>query len=513
MGRSRVFRAGGFASAVALFAGIAGLGAAGSAPAQDPAERGGTGRPNFVVIETDDQPLSSFNRRVMPFTRRKIASKGTVFENAITTSPLCCPSRAGFLTGSYTHNHGAWNSYVTFEDPANMLAAWLGREGYRTAMVGKYLNHYDRGGPDTRPERGWDEWRMLLSPLSYYDYDVSVNGRRVQLGDSDSAYQTSYLNREATQLTRRWSRKSKPFFLWLTPHAPHDENGRSSKHSCAGKAVPAPGDEDLFRNADLPRPPSFNESAIDDKPAFMRRLDKLDRDQVKAIEANHRCRLASLREVDRGVQRIYGTLKRERELDNTIIVFTTDNGLFQGEHRLAGGKRLPYSEAVEVPLVAHVPNALVAGSPPGRISAPVAQIDLAPTFLELAGGDPCLRQGDCRTMDGRSLVPLLERRGGAWPDDRGLLVEMHNCRYRAIRASDQLYVEHHSTPRTATRTQGCRHVPATERYDLADDPFQLRNLGAGGTPPALRDRLHDLRNCAGIEGRDPATPGASGFCE
>jgi arylsulfatase A-like enzyme len=428
------------------------------------------------------------------------------------TSPFCCPSRASLLTGQYAHNHGAWNSYATFTEPANTLASWLKADGYRTAMVGKYLNHYDSVvNPPARPETGWSQWRYLLPPLTYYDYSVSVNGRRVHRGNKPDDYQTTYLSGEAEKLASRWAGGSKPFFIWLTPHAPHGENG-SSGGDCSGKAVPAPGDEDLFKNRKLPRPDSFNENKMSDKPEFMRKLPRLDKGQINDIERAHRCRLASLREVDRGVAQIFHTLKQRDELGDTVMVFTSDNGLFEGEHRLAGGKRLPYREAVEVPFVARVPNGIAGGPVPGTINEPTANIDIAPTFLELAGAEPCRAPGDCRTMDGRSLVPLLQGDDSSWPNDRGLGIEMRNCRYSGIYADDQVLIQHKSVPINPTK-KGCEQIEVIEHYDLSDDPAELRNLGEGEASPGLTQRRNRISDCIGLAGRDPAPPVGRFFCE
>ncbi|MEO8091759.1 MAG: sulfatase [bacterium] len=484
-----------------------------SANEAEAAAAGAATRPNFVVVETDDQTVHQFGRGVMPFTERRLAKRGTKLTRFMVTSPFCCPSRGGTLTGQYAHNHGAWNSYATFSEPNSTLASWLKADGYRTAMVGKYLNHYDNAvDPPARPEKGWSQWRHLLPPLTYYDYSVSVNGRRVHRGDRRSAYQTTYLNREADDLVRNWAGGQKPFFLWLTPHAPHGENGHSGG-PCSGKAVPAPGDEDLFLDGRLPHGASFNERKISDKPPFMRQLPRLHKPQIAKLRHASRCRLASLREVDRGVKQIFHTLKRKRALDETVIVFTSDNGLFEGEHRLAGGKRLPYREAIEVPTAAWIPDDVVGANVPGKLKQPIANIDLAPTFLELAGAEPCRAPGDCRTMDGRSIVPLLQGDDGAWPADRGVGVEMHNCRYSGIVADDQIYVVHKSVPINPTRTQGCEQDETIEHYDLGDDPHQLRNLGPGSASAALVQRQNHLSDCTGIAGRDPAPPPGRHYCE
>ena len=495
-----------------LAAGAALLAKAGPAPAQQAA--GGADRPNIVVVITDDQTKAAFNGKTMPFTNRVVGKQGTELRDAVVSSPLCCPSRASFMTGQYTHNHGAWNSYATLTNPASHLGSWLRADGYRTAMVGKYLNHYDKAVSNpTKPAPGWDQWRMLMEPLSYYDYDVSVNGDRVRRGRGRSDYSTTYLNGEAVDIVRRWAPSKKPFFLWLSPHAPHDEKVRSSNGSCGGRAVPAPGDEDLFAKAKLPRPPSFNERRISDKPRFMRRLNMLKREEVQEIQRIYRCRLASLREVDRGVKDVVDALRARNDLNDTIIVFTSDNGLFYGEHRLRDGKRLAYAEAIDVPLVMRVPGDVLGGGAVEQISQPVANIDLAPTLLELAGADPC-GGGSCRVMDGRSMVPLLSGDSGAWPADRGRGIEMRNCRYAGMLAAGELVVHHVSVPK-APGKRGCERTEAYERYDLAEDPFQLRSRAkrVNDVPSPIRARLNQLKDCHGIEGRDPVPPPGTTYCE
>jgi len=471
--------------------------------------------PNIVIVITDDQTAAGFNRRTMPFAYRALGKRGTAFTDVVVTSPLCCPARAGFLTGQYTHNHGAWSSYPQLERPRDHLAAWLRADGYRTAMVGKYLNSYDDVvSPATEPAPGWDEWRMLMEPLSYYGYDVSVNGRRKRLGSRDRDYQTTYLNRQVIDLVERWAQGPRPFFIWYAPHAPHDEKV-DSRGACAGRSVPAPGDLGRFAQIDLPRPPSFDESDVADKPQFMRRLPRLSRAEVAELEHLYRCRHASLREVDRGVEGLVEALRDSGELERTIIVLTSDNGLFYGEHRLRDGKRLPYAEAVNVPLVAWIPPETAGGVAVSRVREPVANIDLAPTLLELAGAAPCREADRCRVMDGRSLAGLIRGDAEGWPADRGRLVEMRNCRYSALLAADQLVVQHFTVPPRPAQPGGCKRKQVWERYALDDDPFQLRNAAAGRADVSgeLRERLRKLRKCAGIEGRDPAPPAGRSYCE
>jgi N-acetylglucosamine-6-sulfatase len=197
-----------------------------------------------------------------------------------------------------------------------------------------------------------------------------------------------------------------------------------------------------------------------------------------------------------------------------VVIFTSDNGFFYGEHRIPGSKTLPYEETIHVPLMIRMPRSLTGDERVRKVSQEVANIDLAPTILDLAGGESCAEE--CRTMDGRSLVPLLEGRNN-FPSDRAVVVELTqgkdtvkptlSCSYQGIRTTRTLYVEHTSVPRPSDRT--CRDALEVERYDLRSDPFELDNLGENS---ALAARLDTLRNCAGISGRDQAVSGAA-FCE
>jgi arylsulfatase A-like enzyme len=471
-------------------------------------------RPNFVVVITDDQTLEQLSARSMPFTHRVLEEDGTAFVNAVVTTPFCCPSRASFLTGQYVHNNGAFTSYKDFRRRKDQLATWLDFAGYRTALLGKYLNQYEKFAPtETTPAPGWDQWRMLLEPLSYYDYDVAVNGQRVHRGTRGRDYSTTYLNHQAVRLVERWAPDEAPFFMWLAPHAPHDEQGQSGG-DCSGRAVPGPGDLERLDGAELPDPPSFDERDVSDKPQFIQELPRIGAAGAQEIEHLYRCRLASLREVDRGVADIVEALRDADELDDTVLVVTSDNGLFHGQHRLDDSKRLPYAEAVEVPLLARVPGDVAGGEIEHRIAQPVANIDLAPTLLDLAGVPPCRAPDSCQVMDGRSLVPLIlgERKG--WPRDRARLIEMRKCNWSGVLAEDQMLVQYRSVPREAG-SRGCERADVWERYDLEADPFQLRNLASSEdqVPGDLRARLEDLKTCVGIEGRDPAPPAGTSHCE
>jgi len=477
-------------------------------------------KPNIVVITTDDQTLADFSKRTMPRTYRAFVPGGTTFANAIVASPSCCPSRAAYLSGQYPHNNGVYSNkpgYARLRGKANVLPTWLSRAGYRTAHVGKFLNHYSSHGAGLAPAPGWSEWFTLSTP-DYYDYRVSANGVPREYGTRSREYVTRVLQRHALRFLRRGLDAAEPLYLQLDQIAPHAENG-STGGRCDETAVPDRRDRMRFRRIDLPQvnlprgKRSFNEADVSDKSAFMRRQPRLGHSKVRQIRNSYRCRLASLVAVDRGVQQIVRLLKRKHQLDETVMVFTSDNGYFSGEHRIDDNKGLPYEEALRVPLLIRLPpgKEYVRG---GRSSTPVSNIDLAPTILQLAGARPCARKHACRVLDGRSLLPLMSRHRPAWASDRYLLAEQMKgplCRpwgtaWNGVRT----WIEYNPVG------SGCRTV--SETYDLRRDPMELENLlRVDRSRPLtdderfLRGRLHSLRRCAGIAGRDPK-PSSGNFC-
>jgi N-acetylglucosamine-6-sulfatase len=448
----------------------------------------GQGRPNIVVIMTDDQTVESL--RVMGQVQRRLVREGTSFANSFVGYPLCCPSRATFLTGQYPHNHGVlFNSPPTggYErlDGANTLPVWLRRAGYHTAHIGKYLNGYGVRDPREVPP-GWSEWYATVDPSTYnfYGYTVNHNGRLVRYGRRPADYQTDVHARRAVELIGRRAPRPQPFFLSLAVLAPHtdrpdqlDDNGALPD--------PAPRHQGAFADEPLPPAPAFNEADVTDKPAFIRQLPPLDRQAVATVQASYRARLASLLAVDDAVGAVIAALQRAGELDDTVVILTSDNGYFHGEHRIPSSKYLVYEEAIRVPLVVRGPGVARGAT----ATAKVANIDLAPTIVELAGAVPG------RRMDGRSLRPLLAHPGGRL--DRDLLIETFPGpagdrlpfppSYAAIRTDRYLYAEH--------------ATGELELYDLHRDPWQL---ASGHADPALApvraelaERLAALRRCAG----------------
>ena len=489
-------------------------------------------RPNIVVVMTDDQTLASLSE--MPNVAGLAEIGATEFTDAVVTTPVCCPSRATLLTGQYAHNHRVLANtpgYADLRGKANTLPVWLRRAGYATAHVGKYLNRYV-ASVDERGEvaPGWDEWHTVLDPprkyVRYYGYRIAVNGKVKRVGKRPRDYITRVINRRAARMIRERAPRRKPLYLQVDHRAPHTEAGVKSRGPCGGLVPPDPRDALAFATTPLPRPPSFDEEDVGDKPSFVRSLPRMSADVTTRTELRYRCALASLLSVDRGVARIVAALRDARELANTVIVFTSDNGFFFGEHRIPEQKTRPYEEALRVPLLIRVPRRVLGAPPVAEVAEPVANIDLAPTVLDLAGATPCRKRSRCRVLDGRSLTGLIRGDGG-WPAERGILLEFDAgerarrakvCRYQGVRAGGHTYVRHTAIADPVTGL--CAPIEEVEHYDLASDPFQLDNLHPAepgsqqaGIETELEARLAQLRDCAGISGRDPAPRRGASHCE
>ena len=444
-------------------------------------------RPNVVVMMTDDQTAASL--RYMPQTGALLAAEGTTFENSIASFPLCCPSRATHLTGQYAHNHGVLHNSGPFGgfgrlDHTNTLPVWLQDAGYRTMHVGRYLNGYEYA--DGVPA-GWSDWHGAphSTAFNYSRWKVNENGSLESYPQPErpDEYLTDYQGRRAGELIEQAAPGERPFYLQVWFVAPHRGSPRDPDDP-AGVGTPSPSarDRDSYASAVMPRPPSFDEANMLDKPQVVADRPRLTPDIAAGIEENWRQELESLQAVDDAVARVVDTLQRTGELENTLILFTSDNGFMHGEHRARGEKVLLYEESLRVPLVMRGPGV------PRRLRdpRPVANIDLVPTIAEATGATPL------RTLDGRSLLELVADLD-VWLG-RDLLIENGNGAnnvpaYRAIRTNRFVYAEHLSTGEF-------------ELYDLRRDPYQLRSVDGGRRYEAVqRDlaaRLRSLKRCAGL---------------
>jgi N-acetylglucosamine-6-sulfatase len=460
-------------------------------------------RPNVLVFLTDDQATSTFRPALMPQTFRWIVDRGTQFTQGLAAPPLCCPDRAGILTGQYPHNHGVFSTapgYGALQDPGNTLPVWLKNAGYDTALVGKYMNRYQRyAGLATGA--GWDRWFQLREPEKYFGFDVNDGGVLLHAGPND--YSTTVLTAAATDFLDGEEGSGNPFFLYLAYHAPHIDRQSTIRGCRHNDAVPPSfQSEHPYLHVKLPRGPAFNEANVTDKPQPVAGLSRMNPFRIRRTEHQWRCALAADGVVDQSVGTIMSQLKAAGELRSTLVFFLSDNGFFYGEHRLTG-KSLPYEPSLLVPYAVRLPRDLATGETPKTTSALVSNQDVAPTILDVAGNvAACSTDADCRRMDGRTLVPYLT--GAPAPDGHHkVLVELdaRAGKYNALRTASSIYTRY---------LDGGR-----ELYDLRNDPNELHNLvgrpGSGQRVSRLNAKLERLRTCSGIRGRDPRLPGVP-FC-
>jgi N-acetylglucosamine-6-sulfatase len=455
-----------------------------AAAAAQPAAAQGAERPNVLVLMTDDQTSESV--AAMPNVQRLLMAPGTTFDRSFVTFSLCCPSRATYLTGQYTHNHGVLGlappigGYKKL-DSSNYLPRWMKEAGYLTGHLGKFLNGYGTDNLDQREvPPSFDDWHGSVDPSTYdfFNFTLNDNGRLTPFGveGGPRVYQTDLYAQRASQLVEQYATAPQPFYLtvaFLAPHAggPREEDDPPVMRTPAV----ATRHRDAFASTPLPQPPSFNEADVSDKPLTIRRRPPLSPERIAEIQETYQQRLESLLSVDEAVERIMATLERTGELDNTLVILTSDNGFLHGEHRLGFGKVYLYEPSIRVPLIMRGP-----GVPAGaRRRQLVTNVDLSPTILDAAGA----RAG--KPQDGRSLFPVLRDSGLEW--GRDVLIYGRNPRYNAIRTYRYVFARH--------------ATGETELYDLARDPYELQNLRYDPRYRLVRRelarRLRTLSGCVG----------------
>jgi arylsulfatase A-like enzyme len=429
---------------------------------------------------SDDQTVESM--RVMANVNALIGREGVTFANSFASFPLCCPSRATFVTGQYGHNHtvmgnappqGGYEKLAPTH--ANTLPAWLRTAGYHTIHIGKYLNGYGRLRPTEVPA-GWAEWYGSVDPTTYqfYNYTLNENGRLVRYGASPQDYQADVYTSKAVDAVRRLAPQEQPFFLSVAYLAPHSGGPREPDDPRnQATPVPAPRHKDRFAAEPMPVTPAFNEADVSDKPIGIRRRPLMRAPRIAGVTENYRQRLESLLAVDEGVAAIVRALSDTGELDNTVFVYTADNGFFHGEHRVPAGKVMAYEPSARVPLLMRGP-----GVPRGvTMTQAAVNVDLAATIVDAANA----RAG--RTLDGASLLAMSRDRGRFLGRD----VLLETGTYSAIHTPRYVWVEHHNGQR--------------ELYDLFTDRYQLASKHADAAYAAARARLaarlSRLRTCVG----------------
>jgi arylsulfatase A-like enzyme len=474
--------------------------------------------PNIVIILTDDMDMS-----LLPYmenVNHLIVEQGATLTNYFATASICCPSRATILRGQYPHNTDVMENFPGFRGffkqgkEADTLAVWLNDAGYKTSLLGKYLNLYpiDAGRDHIPP--GWTDWHSFLYEKGhlnfYYDYKMNNNGQYTEYGKATEEYSTDVIRQMSLDFIHASAKDDAPFFLFASVYAPH------------GPSTPARRHKEIFLDVEYPQKPSITEDTSD-KPAIIQSLvgsasgDEFDAGDAQSLYIQ---RVQSLQAVDEMVKDIVDALEQTGQLENTYIIFTSDNGFHMGEHGLPSGKGMPYEEDIHVPFVVRGPGI----APKSEVTQLAANIDIALTVAEMAGVSAS------KIADGRSLLPLLT--GGSVPKWRNaLLIELgyievakvpgvqnvslktsgdeapmvedpdihedpdnifddylskvEGGAFRGIRADDFVYVEYENGER--------------EYYDLVNDPYQLDNLAANldaDTRARLESWLAELKPCA-----------------
>ncbi|WP_235557997.1 sulfatase family protein [Sphaerimonospora mesophila] len=443
-------------------------------------------RPNIVFILVDDLDAMDLSR--FPNIWNLLVRQGATFSRFFATNPWCCPSRSSILRSQYMHSHhvvsnrpptGGFPKFRPLE--ASTVGTWLHDAGYRTALLGKYLNNYPTGASWSYVPRGWDEWAVPVTRLyQEYGYALNENGTIRQYGHAAEDYLEDVLSTKASAFA---TSTTGPFFLYLAPVAPHLPANYAPRHA------------DAFSDEIAPRTASFDQADTSAEPLWLRKHAPLSAKDVRRIDRVHRNRLRAMLGVDDMVGALVSTLAETGRLDDTYIFFTSDNGFHLGQHRLRPGKTTPFEEDIRIPLVVRGPG-IVPGS---RIGALASTVDLAPTFAEIAGTvAPAFAEG-------RSLAPLLHGRAVPWRD--AVLVEFAHADYSPKTPPDYgvLRTDHYSYVEYAT---GERQL-----YDLSSDPAQMHNLAATADPfllATLSARLAMLRACVGITCRVADSASATG---
>ncbi len=451
----------------------------GGANGQPASLRAGPRHPNIVFVLTDDlsMDLLAHMHQVQALQRN-----GMTFDNYFVSDSLCCPSRSSIFTGEFPHDTGVYTnagaggglrSFYSHGDENRTFNLALQREGYRTAMMGKYINGYLEGprrspiAPTAVPP-GWDAWDVAGWGYPEFNYKLNIDGTIHHFGHAPQDYLTDVLTRRGVRFINQSAATGRPFFLELATFAPHTPY------------VPAPRDAHRFPGLMAPEPPSFDAMPVD-PPSWLAGHPPLAPTQIDKINLAYRRRVQDVQSVDRMIARIRATIQQDGLGSDTYIVFSSDNGLHTGQYRLMPGKLTAFDTDIHVPLIVSGP-----GVPVGTSSDAMAEnVDLAATFAQMGATT-------FNTGDGHSLLELMH---GNVPGDwrNAILVEHHGPRpdrddpdrqdrasgnppsYEAFRTAHFLYVEYDDGER--------------EFYDLQNDPYELDNIAASLSPAQL-DVLH-----------------------
>ncbi|HPM82254.1 MAG TPA: sulfatase [Candidatus Anammoximicrobium sp.] len=363
-------------------------------------------RPNVLVILTDDQRADAIGLGGSKYLKTpnidRLGKEGVYFRNMFCTTSLCSPSRASILSGLYAHTHGVTNNFTEYPTGFKSFPMVLQAAGYDTAYIGKW--HMGEENDEPRPGFNW--FVTHKGQGKYFDTEFNINGQRREV-------MKGYYTHVVTDMAEQWlsrPRDGKPWLLMVGHKAPHSFY------------FPEPKYEHLFDDVRVPYPETA--FMLDDKPDWIRQRlytwhgiygplfewrKKFPDDRpeaVKDFENMTHAYWGTIVSVDDSVGRLYELLRQRGELDNTVFVFLSDNGILNGEHGMVD-KRTMHEPSIRIPLVVRYPGLVPAGRPQ-VVQEQVLTVDVAPSILELCGA-PALEQ-----IHGRSWVKLVQDGDRGW---------------------------------------------------------------------------------------------------
>ncbi|XP_048474570.1 glucosamine (N-acetyl)-6-sulfatase (Sanfilippo disease IIID), b isoform X1 [Rhincodon typus] len=472
-------------------------------------------RRNIVLVLTDDQDIELQGMTPMKKTQALIGDAGVTFTNAFVVTPLCCPSRSAILTGKYPHNHLVRNNSLSGNCSSvqwqkvmepQVFSVYLKKHGYKTFFAGKYLNQYGHAtvGGTAHVPLGWDQWHGLVGNSKYYNYTLSVNGTAEKHGDS---YQNDYLTDLIANRSVEFLQSKKPhdpFFMMLSTPA------------CHSPWTIAPRYSKSYNFTKAPRHGSFNVHGKDKHWLLRQAKTPMKNTSIDFLDSVFRKRWQTLLSVDDLVEKVVKKLEEVKELNNTYIFYTSDHGYHTGQFSLPIDKRQLYEFDIRVPLLVRGPGI----KPKQIIKEPILNIDLAPTFLNIAGYDVM------QSMDGTSFLPLMDSSQNKthWRND--FLVEytgegdakldpacpnvgpgVAECFPDCV--CEDAFNNTYACVRTLSKVnlQYCEFADSesfVEVYNLTSDPHQLVNIAKTVDPSLLvkmNQRLIKLESCSGNDCR------------
>jgi N-acetylglucosamine-6-sulfatase len=425
------------------------------APGEDQQE---TPPPNVLYIVLDDADAEVIER-YMPTVRDRIKNAGAEFTNFYVAEPQCCPSRVSALLGEYPHVHQVERNtkpegeakYRSMGHEPRAIGPEMQDRGYTTGLIGKYLNGYT----NARKPPGWNRWFAKFSPPEpYFDWYATNQNKVEHFGTEPKAYSDAVIMKMGTTWT---STTPEPFYLYLAPtgpHTPHDD---------------PPGYENRLTSTSQTKTPAYNEGDVSDKPSFIRHKNRIKAKEARTITQAHKHRARKAAMLDHKIATLLNALEARGKLENTYIIFTSDNGYMEGEHRLRAIKAFPYEESTHLPLYISGPDI----TPGTKVDALVSNVDFYATVTDI--------QGEPELRDGRSLLPLAtgDIASSEWPRESILTegVERGPKDYNMVRTGRYKYIEYHNGEK--------------ELYDLQADPYELESFDETADPVLLA-RLHSI---------------------